>query len=101
MTSAEKARKAIYQEIEQERIRQDAFHGQPRPDQHRHGHYTWNAILGEETGEVSRALLEDDIPALRKELIQTAAVITAWVELIDQADPPAPNEPKSTKTQTP
>lgn len=101
MTPAKQARQAIYQEIEQERIRQDTLHGQPRPDQHRHGHYTWNAILSEETGEASRALLEDDTASLRKELIQTAAVITAWIEFIDQADPPAPNEPKSTEAQTP
>ena len=101
MTPAKQARQAIYQEIERERIRQDALHGQPRPDQHRHGHYTWNAILSEETGEVSRALLDDDTAALRKELIQTAAVITAWVEFIDQADPPVPDEPKSAEEQTP
>lgn len=77
-------RPAIYREIEQERRRQDAIYGPPSPEQHRHGHYTWNAILNEETGEISRALLKDNFPNLRQELVQTAAVITAWIEFIDQ-----------------
>lgn len=85
------ARRSIYQEIEQERLRQDNLYGPPSPDQHRHGHYTWNAILNEEIGEASRALLQDDLPSLRSELIQCAAVITAWIECIDQT--PNPGSP--------
>ena len=87
------ARRSIYQEIEQERLRQDNLYGPLFPDQRRHGHYTWNAILNKETGEASRALLQDDISALRKELVQCAAVVTAWIEFIDQnpdAESPAP-----------
>lgn len=43
----------------------------------------WNAILGEEVGEVSKAILEND-PNLRNELIQVAAVAMQWVECIDR-----------------
>lgn len=75
-------RQAIYREIEAERRRQDAKHGPPIPGQHRHGHYTWSAILSEEVGEINRALLQDDLPALREELVQTAAVAVAWLEFI-------------------
>ncbi len=55
----------------------------------------WNSILGEEVGEVSRALCEsfhrvgfykEDDPVLldelTAELVQVAAVATAWVECI-------------------
>lgn len=42
---------------------------------------TWTAILLEELFE---ALAEDDPAALRKELIQVAAVATQWVEAIDR-----------------
>jgi NTP pyrophosphatase (non-canonical NTP hydrolase) len=41
----------------------------------------WNAILGEEVGEVSKAILEKD-EGLYAELIQVAAVATAWAEAI-------------------
>jgi len=59
------------------------------------------AVLGEEVGEVARAMLErgfvpkhlvgevDAIgdPELRSELIQVAAVAVAWVEAIDRRNP--------------
>jgi hypothetical protein len=38
------------------------------------------AVLLEETGEVARAVLERDSDALRRELIQVAAVAIAWLE---------------------
>ncbi len=41
----------------------------------------WNAILGEEVGEVSKAILEND-EGLYDELIQVAAVAAAWAEAI-------------------
>jgi hypothetical protein len=46
------------------------------------------AVLGEEVGEVARALLEtsfgnDTDLHLREELVQVAAVAVAWVEAID------------------
>ena len=76
-------RQAIYREIEAERQRQNAKHGPPIPGQHRHGHYTWSAILSEEVGEINRALLQDDIPRLREELVQTTAVTIAGLVVID------------------
>jgi NTP pyrophosphatase (non-canonical NTP hydrolase) len=38
------------------------------------------AVLGEEYGEVARAVLEHDDAALRRELVQVAAVAVAWLE---------------------
>lgn len=40
------------------------------------------AVLGEECGEVAKAVLDHDQFALRYELIQVAAVAVAWLELI-------------------
>jgi len=40
-------------------------------------------VLGEEFGEVARAVCEQDWKNLREELIQTAAVCVAWVEALD------------------
>lgn len=37
-------------------------------------------VLGEECGEVSRAVLERDADGLRRELVQVAAVAVAWLE---------------------
>ena len=75
-----------------------------------HSDYYWFGILGEEVGEASRALIENaltnhvgtptydangvsqvcmiverpDNPALRRELIQVAAVALSWIECIDR-----------------
>lgn len=38
------------------------------------------AVLAEEVGEVSRAVLERDREQLRRELVQVAAVAVAWLE---------------------
>lgn len=46
----------------------------------KHGHVTWADIALEEFFE---ALAETDYHKLRKELVQTAAVLTAWVEDLD------------------
>lgn len=43
------------------------------------------AILGEEYGEVCRAVCEEDNEQLRVELIQAAAVAVAWVQSLDRA----------------
>jgi hypothetical protein len=52
-----------------------------------HGGADWGAVLLE---EVYEAMAEDDPAALRKELLQVAAVCAAWVEDIDSGDvPPA------------
>jgi hypothetical protein len=39
-------------------------------------------VLGEECGEVQRAVLEKDSDNLRTELIQVAAVAVAWLEAL-------------------
>jgi NTP pyrophosphatase (non-canonical NTP hydrolase) len=44
----------------------------------------WLAILGEEVGEVNRAVLEKDDENYRAELIQVAAVAVAAVENYDR-----------------
>src|ERR1051325_10333245 len=44
---------------------------------------TWDLILLE---EVFEALAEEDVTKLRTELIESAAVIVAWVEAIDRRD---------------
>jgi len=46
-------------------------------------HLMWNAILGEEIGEAAKAVVEGS-PELVNELIQSAAVIFAWLEQIDR-----------------
>jgi hypothetical protein len=51
----------------------------------RKGVGTWRHILNE---EVSEALAEDDPAKLRTELIQIAAVATAWIEAIDRRSSP-------------
>ena len=38
------------------------------------------AVLGEECGEVQRAVLDRDNDSLRVELVQVAAVAVAWLE---------------------
>ena len=38
------------------------------------------AVLNEECGEVARAVLDRDNDALRRELVQVAAVAVAWLE---------------------
>lgn len=40
------------------------------------------AVLAEESGEVARAVLDQDDNQLRRELVQVAAVAVAWLELI-------------------
>ena len=39
-----------------------------------------SAVLAEECGEVARAVLDRDDEALRRELVQVAAVAVAWLE---------------------
>lgn len=54
-----------------------------------HDNFTWNTILSEEVGEAAEAALDiefkgGDRQRLREELIQVAAVATAWVECLDR-----------------
>lgn len=54
-----------------------------------HDDYVWNAILGEEVGEVAQALIDHEFKGtdhkdVRAELVQVAAVAVAWIEAIDR-----------------
>ena len=69
---------AVVQDILNERIRQDGIWG----DQVQNSNERWNVIAVEEVGEVARAIYEDDLVNLYKEVIQTAAVYVAWAEAI-------------------
>lgn len=75
-------RSEILAEVAVERDRQDAkWGGTPGVDRRSDPHYA--AVLGEEFGEVCEAWLERDVPHLREELVQVAAVAVAWIEEID------------------
>jgi len=69
----------ILMEVLQERIKQERKWGQQN-----HDPLKWNAILGEEFGEVSKAILEGDIKNYRDELIQVAAVAIAAIDSLDR-----------------
>ncbi|MGC4107907.1 MAG: hypothetical protein QM753_16410 [Thermomicrobiales bacterium] len=72
----------VLHEVAGERARQDARWGEQNQED-----LVWGAILGEEVGEVSRAILDDRAGKggnLRDELLQVAAVAVAWVECIDR-----------------
>lgn len=69
----------ILMEVLQERIKQEKKWGQQS-----HDPLKWNAILGEEFGEVSKSILEKDRDNYREELIQVAAVAIAAIECLDR-----------------
>lgn len=79
-------RMRVFNEIDYERLQQEAKWG----DQH-HDAFTWFAILGEETGEAAKEALTEKFGEaggghgdLRAELVQAAAVLTAWIEDLDR-----------------
>lgn len=51
-------------------------------DQSHHPILLWNAILGEETGEVAKASLEENLNGLETELIQVAAVAIQFARAV-------------------
>ena len=76
----------IYGRLLDERAKQDAKWGEQN-----HDDYVWLAILSEEVGEAAQAILKcndpNDAPPgvwqekdIELELIQSAAVILAWLE---------------------
>lgn len=74
---------AVLVDVAEERVRQEAKWG----DQS----LAWIddsgvalSVLVEEVGEVAKSLLEEPIRLTREELVQVAAVATAWVEAIDR-----------------
>ena len=71
----------VLADVKAERERQHQLFG----DQSDKVNGVWLGILVEEVGEVAKALNEDDpVEHLREELVQVAAVATAWVEKIDR-----------------
>lgn len=67
-----------------ERAKQDRVWGEQN-----HTDIWWAAILGEEFGEVSQAILHDEFGGkaagtVCTELVQLAAVALAWIECIDR-----------------
>ena len=69
----------ILQKIIEERKRQDDKWGEQN-----HEAYKWLAILGEEVGEVNKAVLENDQKNIREELIQIAATAVAMYESLER-----------------
>lgn len=79
--------RTVLGEVAEERTRQDGKWGEQN-----HIDFVWAAILGEEVGEVSEAVLEQTFSGappkhVRDELVQVAAVAVAWVEAIDRRAP--------------
>jgi len=68
-------RDIIYNQIITERFRQDKKWGIQN-----HSNFYWYAILGEEFGEVGRAIMENNKWDINKEITQVAAVCIAWLE---------------------
>lgn len=67
--------------IMEERQTQDMMWGEQNHDLPR-----WATILGEEYGEVCKAILSNDREGLRVELVQVAAVAVAVLEYLDRQD---------------
>jgi len=86
---------SVYDEVLEERLRAHAKHapnGSSMEGRH-YAHASWLAVLVEEVGEVGRALCEGLYlrvnptrlrGELRSELVQVAAMATAWVDAIDR-----------------
>ena len=68
--------KTIY-EINNEMERQDEKWGQQE-----HSDEYWLAILGEEFGEVSKAIVEGKAQEIKKELLHVSAVAIQWLDCI-------------------
>jgi len=84
------AREDVFNEIKQERIKQDAKWGEQN-----HAPADWLMILGEEVGEVNKAALEakfggKTLTEYREELVQVAAVTVAMIECFDRNHLPPP-----------
>lgn len=69
----------ILNKIKHERNRQDRKWGEQN-----HEDAFWYVILGEEFGEVGRAIFEKDIEEVKDELVQVAAVAVAHLEAIER-----------------
>ncbi|MAQ31336.1 MAG: hypothetical protein CMD26_01185 [Flavobacteriales bacterium] len=72
-------KKKILQLILEERQKQDEKWGEQN-----HNIYKWLAILGEEVGEVNKAVLEDNYKDVIDELVQIGAVTVAMIESLER-----------------
>jgi hypothetical protein len=79
--------RAVLVEVVSERDRQLTKWGE---QQHHPG--VWSLILAEELGEVAERALHDDAAGIRRELVQAAAVLVAWIEALDAARAAAPDK---------
>lgn len=70
---------AVLKELHHERNNQDREYGNNRVLPHG----DWSLLVGEELGEVAKAILEGNVTHARSELVQAGALIVAWVESID------------------
>lgn len=66
----------VFELIRQERERQDKKWGADRDQDD----YVWETILTEEVGEAAESILKDTPAHTTEEVIQIAAVATAWLE---------------------
>ena len=71
----------IYEEVNEERERQDKKWGQQD-----HNPFVWLAILAEEMGEASQSLLQYKLDSYREEMVQCAAVAIAAIESYDRGE---------------
>ena len=80
----------VWKEVRDERVRAHAKHGDTSMESQWVGNLRRLAILMEEVGEVAKEFNDGhhrgaiDFKALRKELIQTAAMAGAWADAISQ-----------------
>lgn len=79
------SRDEIYNAIIRERIRQYEKWGTAiRRMENSASSNEWkSAVLGEEYGEVAKAVVEGNLAEIKKELIHTAAVCFAWLESLN------------------
>lgn len=75
---------SVYEEVRAARASAQAKHGPNGIEGIRAADHGWLAILTEEVGEVAHELTYDATGDLRAELVQVAAVATAWVDAIDR-----------------
>lgn len=78
-SEAEDAVSDIFYEVLTEVRRQDSLWGSDRTQ----SDPFWSLILGEEVGEVNKAILSRDYHNLREELVQVAAVCGNWIKALD------------------
>lgn len=82
-------KEAVWAEICAERSRAHKLHGPTSAESEAPYAHRRHTILSEEVGEVARCLNDGDHSAymdrrkLREELVQTAAMIVAWIAAID------------------